>query len=103
MTSEQADFPADLTGKVVLVFRGSCQSAVKVALAGARNAVGAIVYNNVEGDLNGYSLQRINTPEGPYVPTGGISQADGLALIAQIKGGATIVAHLSTIMKVTTT
>jgi hypothetical protein len=76
---------------------------VKVANAGARNAAGALVYNNVAGNLDGYSLQRISTPEGPYVPTGGISQADGLALIARIQGGETVVAKLSTIMKVSTT
>lgn len=61
----QSDFPADLTGKIVLVLRGTCQSAVKVAYAGAAGAIGAIVYNNVEGNLDGYSLQRLSTPEGP--------------------------------------
>lgn len=76
---------------------------MKVALAGARGAVGAIVYNNVEGNLDGYSLQRISTPEGPYVPTGGISQADGLALISRLDAGETITADLATIMSTTTT
>lgn len=83
--------------------RGDCQSAVKVALAGARGAAGAIVYNNVEGSLDGYSLQRISTPEGPYVPTGGISQADGLALIAKLEAGETITADLATVMSTSTT
>jgi hypothetical protein len=76
---------------------------VKVALAGARGAAGAIVYNNVEGNLDGYSLQRITTPEGPYVPTGGISQADGLALVSRLSAGEVITVDLSTIMSVKTT
>ncbi|KAL2070124.1 hypothetical protein VTL71DRAFT_14804 [Oculimacula yallundae] len=100
---EKSDFPADLKGKVVLVFRGTCQSGVKVAYAGAAGAAGAIVYNNVEGNLDGYSLQRLSTPEGPYVPTGGISQADGLALIARLDAGETIDVKLSTVMDVKTT
>lgn len=76
---------------------------MKVALAGARGAVGAIVYNNVEGNLDGYSLQRISTPEGPYVPSGGISQADGLALVDRLAAGEVITAELSTVMSVKTT
>lgn len=87
----------------MLVFRGSCQSAVKVALAGARGAVGAIVYNNVPGNLDGYSLQRLSTPEGPYVPTGGISQADGLDLKSRLAAGEVISVNLATVMSVKTT
>ena len=86
-----------------MVFRGVCQSAVKNALAGQAGAIGMIVYNNVEGSLEGYSLQRITTPEGPYVPTGGISQADGLALVSRLNAGETIVADLSTKTNVITT
>jgi hypothetical protein len=85
------------------VFRGTCQSAVKVALAGARGATGALVYNNADGNLDGYSLQRLSTPEGPYVPTGGISQADGLALIEKLDAGIEVIADLSTEMSVKTT
>ena len=86
-----------------MVFRGTCQSAVKVALAGARGAIGALVYNNVEGNLDGYSLQRISTPEGPYVPTGGVSQSDGLALIEKLNAGVDVIVDLSTEMSVKTT
>lgn len=85
------------------MFRGTCQSAVKVALAGARGATGALIYNNADGNLDGYSLQRLSTPEGPYVPTGGISQADGLALIEKLDAGIEVIADLSTEMSVKTT
>lgn len=53
--------------------------------------------------VDGYSLQKISTPEGAYVTTGGISQDAGLALTARVKGGEKVVAHLSTVMKITTT
>lgn len=101
--TKQADFPASVAGSIILVLRGDCQAGQKVALGAAAGAIGAIVYNNVEGNLDGYSLQRITTPEGPYVPTGGISQADGLALIARLKAGEEIVADLATTAEVTTT
>ncbi len=46
--------------------------------------------------MNGYSLQKTSTPEGPYVPTGGITKADGLDLVAQLDAGVEIIADLST-------
>lgn len=89
----------DLTGKIALVLRGDCQSAVKDAYAGAANASGVIIYNTgnaVYSTMNGYSLQRVSTPEGPYVPTGGISRPDGDAIIALIDSGVEVIADLST-------
>lgn len=83
--------------------RGNCQSAVKDALGSTAGAIGMLVYNNVAGNLDGYSLQRISTPEGTYVPAGGISQADGQALVARLQAGETIVADLSTETKISTT
>lgn len=83
--------------------RGNCQSAVKDALGSTAGAVGMLVYNNVEGNLDGYSLQRISTPEGTYVPAGGISKADGEALVARVQAGETVVADLATVMQVSTT
>lgn len=50
LISLQSDFPADLTGKIALVFRGTCKSGIKVNNAGLLNAVGAIVYNNSPGN-----------------------------------------------------
>ncbi|KAH7327151.1 putative leucine aminopeptidase 2 [Rhexocercosporidium sp. MPI-PUGE-AT-0058] len=96
---EKSDFPADLTGKIVLISRGTCQSAVKVGYAGAANASGAIIFNvnnPLYSSMNGYSLQKTSTPEGPYIPTGGITKTDGLDLVAQLASGASIIADLST-------
>ncbi|KAG4439944.1 hypothetical protein IFR05_004570 [Cadophora sp. M221] len=96
---QKSDFPADLTGKIVLISRGTCQSAIKVAYAGAANASGAIIFNvnnPLYSSMNGYSLQKTSTPEGPFVPTGGITKADGLDLVAQLDAGVSIIADLST-------
>ena len=90
----KSDYPAPLTGKIALISRGTCQFGLKSALAGAAGADAAIIYNNVEGDLAG-TLGAPPRPEGPYVPTAGISLANGTALLNSIKGGATVVADLT--------
>lgn len=41
------------------------------------------MYNNAEGALLG-TLSVETRPEGPYAPTVGISQADGLAILASL-------------------
>jgi len=64
-----------LTGKIALISRGSCSFSNKSTNAEAAGAVGAVIYNNVEGDLSGTLGDAAN-----YVPTVGISQADGSAL-----------------------
>lgn len=79
------DFPADVKDKIALIQRGECEFGNKVAYAGAAEAVGAIVYNNVPGDLQG----TLGSPEsdiGPYVAAVGISQEDGNSIVDQVKG-----------------
>ncbi|KAH6665511.1 putative leucine aminopeptidase 2 [Halenospora varia] len=98
-----ADFAAVKKGDIILVGRGNCQSGVKDALGSTAGAVGMLVYNNVPGNLDGYSLQRISTPEGTYVPAGGISQADGEALVKRVQAGEVVTADLSTTVSVATT
>jgi hypothetical protein len=44
--------------------------------AGAAGAIGAIVYNNTDGELNG----TLGDPANAAIPTGGITQSDGLTL-----------------------
>lgn len=86
-------------GKIALVLRGDCQSGIKAHNAFLSGAVGMIVYNNVEGTLEGYSLQILANVGGPYVPTAGISQAEGLALLARLNAGEEVVATFSTTMR----
>lgn len=80
-----------LTGKIALVMRGSCQFNQKVQRAQDFGAVAVIVINNVTTApiaMGGTSVT-IN------IPSVMISNADGLALIAAIQGGATINATLA--------
>ncbi|MFF4365636.1 M28 family metallopeptidase [Streptomyces sp. NPDC001594] len=81
---EAADFaPGAFTGKIALVKRGGCTFATKQANAATAGAVGAVIYNNTAGALNG----TLGDPNAGKVPTGGISQADGEKLAAEAAAG----------------
>jgi Zn-dependent M28 family amino/carboxypeptidase len=80
----------DLDGKIALVERGVCPFAQKQALAADAGAVGAIIYNSEDGPLNG----TLGSPDDARIPTGGISKADGEALVSQ--DGAEVTLELRT-------
>ncbi|SFB01518.1 Zn-dependent amino-or carboxypeptidase, M28 family [Amycolatopsis marina] len=73
-----ADF-GDVTGQIALIQRGACSFAQKQAAAADAGAVGAVVYNNEDGALNG----TLGSPDAARIPTGGISKAAGESLIGQ--------------------
>ncbi|WP_336321230.1 M28 family metallopeptidase [Streptomyces lavendofoliae] len=81
---EAADYASGtFTGKIALIKRGGCTFADKQAQAAAAGAIGAIVYNNVPGSLGG----TLGDPAAVKIPTGGISQADGEKLVADLAQG----------------
>uniref|UniRef100_A0AAU2JUQ0 M28 family metallopeptidase n=1 Tax=Streptomyces sp. NBC_00049 TaxID=2903617 RepID=A0AAU2JUQ0_9ACTN len=81
---EPGDFAAGaFTGKIALVKRGGCTFAAKQANAAAAGAVGAVIYNNTEGALNG----TLGDPTVGKVPTGGVTQAEGEKLVADAAAG----------------
>lgn len=77
------DYPAAVSGKVALISRGECPFAQKSTNAKAAGALGAIVYNNIEGTVAG----TLGAPFGEYVPIVGITQAEGQALLAALEAG----------------
>ena len=74
---------ADLTGKIAIVSRGTCAFAVKSLTAAAVGAEAVLVYNNEPGMVNG----TLGGPDPDYVPAGGMTQADGQAVLAQMADG----------------
>lgn len=81
---EPGDFAAGaFTGRIALIKRGGCTFAVKQANAAAAGAVGAVIYNNTEGALNG----TLGAADAGKVPTGGLSQAEGERLAAEANAG----------------
>ncbi|WP_158888564.1 M28 family metallopeptidase [Amycolatopsis anabasis] len=75
---EAADY-GDVKGKIALIKRGACSFAQKQQAAAEAGAIGAVIYNNAEGALNG----TLGDPANAKIPTGGITQADGEALAKQ--------------------
>ncbi|MFD5328592.1 M28 family metallopeptidase [Streptomyces sp. NPDC127092] len=81
---EPGDYAAGaFTGKIALIKRGGCAFAVKQQQAADAGAVGAIVYNNVDGVLSG----TLSDPANGRIPTGGITKAEGEKLVADLAKG----------------
>ncbi|KAL8913926.1 MAG: hypothetical protein Q9171_001311 [Xanthocarpia ochracea] len=89
-----ADYPSTLTGKIALISRGSCEFGLKSARAGAAGAVAAVIYDNVDGPAFAGTLGAAVRPEGPLIPTAGITLARGTALKNQLTGNATLTGDL---------
>lgn len=86
---DATDYPANVTGNIALISRGSCTFALKATLAKAAGANGAVIYNNVDGSLAG-TLGGV----GDYAPTVGVTQQVGASLLQKINAGGVKV-HLS--------
>ncbi|MCF2528680.1 M28 family metallopeptidase [Yinghuangia soli] len=81
---EPADYSTiNAAGKIALVKRGGCPFAQKQTVAAGAGAIATIVYNREPGDLNG----TLGDPNVGVIPTGGITQAAGEALAAQVAQG----------------
>jgi extracellular elastinolytic metalloproteinase len=77
---------ADLSGRIVLIRRGTCPFVDKVARAEAAGALAVVMVNNVAGA----PIVMGGTDPGIGIPSLMISQADGDALIAAVNGGQTV-------------
>jgi Zn-dependent M28 family amino/carboxypeptidase len=74
---EASDFTGqDFTGAIALIARGGCTFDIKHRNAAAAGAVGAVISNNAAGPLGNVTLGAPGV-----IPTGGVSQADGAALV----------------------
>ncbi|KFZ12414.1 hypothetical protein V502_07107 [Pseudogymnoascus sp. VKM F-4520 (FW-2644)] len=89
LACEAGDFPAEVSGKIALISRGTCTFGAKAKLAKAAGAVGVVVYNNEDGVVQGTLGE-----EGDYPPTIGISKAQGEKFLAAIAAGTAQTANL---------
>jgi hypothetical protein len=86
-----ADFAGDdFTGSIALIKRGGGLLAVKQRLAAEAGAIGAVIYNNNEEWLLG------NLGSAGDIPTGGISQVDGLTLLTRAGAPVTLELRMAT-------
>ncbi|MGG1675010.1 S8 family serine peptidase [Neobacillus sp. NRS-1170] len=74
----------NVTGKVVLVQRGTNGINEKISIAKQKGAAAAIVYNNVDGLLPFFFGDGVD-----FIPGFGMTMADGVALKQQIASGKT--------------
>lgn len=88
-THEACGTPSNvLTGKIVLIDRGTCNFLIKVQNAQAAGAVGVIVIQNVADAP--IIMGGADAPTNLVIPAVMISQTDGAALAAQISNGLNI-------------
>ncbi len=74
----------DVTDTIVLIKRGACTFYKKQEIAAAQGASAAIIYNNVEGALNGTLGSK------GQIPTASVSKATGAELVEQAGTTATL-------------
>ncbi|WP_382310421.1 M20/M25/M40 family metallo-hydrolase [Herbiconiux sp. UC225_62] len=76
----------DATDKVAVVSRGVCSFAEKSLAAAGAGAVAVLIYNNEPGPLNGTLGEQV--PE--YIPSVGLTQEEGTALVAALPSNPTV-------------
>lgn len=87
---DAADFPPAIADNIALISRGTCPFAQKSTNAAAAGAIGAVIYNNVDGSIAG-TLGGV----GDFVPTVGTDLATGRALLAALQNGTILTADLA--------
>ncbi|OZE32931.1 MULTISPECIES: M28 family peptidase [unclassified Rhodococcus (in: high G+C Gram-positive bacteria)] len=83
----------DLAGAVAVVPRGVCPFGVKQTVAAELGAAAAIIVNNEPGPLDSGTLGDTDTAR---IPTGGVSQEDGAAVLAAPEVTLTLVTETET-------
>lgn len=74
----------DLTGKIALVSRGNnCPFSAKVLAAAGQGAEAVLIYNNAVGHMSG----TLGAENPDFVPAGGLTQAEGQELLADMADG----------------
>ncbi|RYP20330.1 hypothetical protein DL767_009476 [Monosporascus sp. MG133] len=98
---EPSDYPANLTGNIAFILRGSCAYGVKSELAGKAGAVAAVVYNYDEGEVHG----TLSSPSPDHVATFSLSGKEAQPVLKKLKQGQRIdaIAYIDAEVKTTVT
>ena len=80
----------DLNGKIALIQRGSINFQEKVLNAAEKGALAVIIFNNVEGDVNG----TLGSAHDDYVPAVSLTKAEGEALVSALESGQALTASV---------
>ena len=80
---DAGDYPAEVEGNIAFISRGTCPFGQKASNAKAAGAVGAVIYNNLEGPLSG----TLGEADGDYAPVVGISLEDAQPILSALEAG----------------
>lgn len=81
-----SDYPANMTGSIAFIRRGSCPFGDKSSGAGKAGAVAAVIYNNEKGSLQG----TLGEPSPDHVPTFGLSAEEAAPYLEDLQNGTKI-------------
>ena len=85
----ESDIPADgLAGRIALIERGGITFEEKATRAANARALGAIIYNNADGEFGGTLMRQAS------IPAASISREDGLQILEALEGGARVEARI---------
>lgn len=79
--------PANVNGKIAVLYRGSCEFGFKALQAQNAGAVAVIIINNVAGPVNNFGMLGGASGATVNIPVVMITQADGAALRSSILAG----------------
>lgn len=79
--------PANVNGKIAVLYRGSCEFGLKAYNAQQAGAVAVIIINNVAGAVNNFGMLAGASGPNVTIPVVMITQADGAALVSSIQAG----------------
>ena len=92
MALASTDCPVTTPGKIALIQRGTNGFAEKVQNAMNAGAAGAIIYNNVAGDLSSTTLGTATAAGSiPWIPAVTVSDTAGASLLASLNTNGTLV------------
>lgn len=91
------DYPANMTGSIAFIRRGTCPFGDKSSGAGKAGAVAAVIYNNEKGGLQG----TLGDPSPNHVATFGLSSEDAAPYLAALKNGTKVdsIAYIDAIVE----
>jgi Zn-dependent M28 family amino/carboxypeptidase len=92
---EPEDFAGFPAGNVALIQRGTCFFQVKAENAQAAGASAVVIFNEGQPGRTDLIVGTLGAPT-VNIPVVGLSFADGEAIVAQVRGGATVTLHVFT-------
>lgn len=83
---EASDYPAEVSGSIAFIKRGTCAFGTKSDLAGKAGAIAAVVFNTDKDGLSG----TLGAPSPYHVATFGLSGEDAKPVVEKLEEGKTV-------------